>query len=255
RHPRIRIVKIPHRDAHTPRTNLHAARHRIIIVLRLLLLTRRRVERPLRESDIQLRDDNIDPQIQKPLLGLNLRVLGWRRAHFEMRLQPHAIDPDASRLQLLDQVVRRRRLGTGRLDPVVIVVQLDVLAGLFDRLLRKPVREEEVLGPDGVVPDAGRPRPVRRQRLVDHVPRVAPPSPVRDQVRDVRLHHRCEARRCPAAVHHPVGQLADPDEVVAANALAVVFGDGQDGVAARVVEDIGRWFSVFELAGQERNQS
>ena len=72
-----------------------------------------------------------------------------------MRLETHAVDSDLSFLQLLDEAVRCGRFFAGRFQAVVVVEEFDVLSSLLDSFGSELVRQEEVFGPDGVVPDAG----------------------------------------------------------------------------------------------------
>jgi len=59
---------------------------------------------------------------------------------------------DLPGLQFFDQVVGGCCLGARVLDPVVVVVKLDVFARLLYGFLGELESEEDILGPDGVVP-------------------------------------------------------------------------------------------------------
>jgi hypothetical protein len=59
---------------------------------------------------------------------------------------------DLPGLQFFDQVVGSCCLGARALEPVVIVVELDIFASLLYGFLGELEGEEEILGPDGVIP-------------------------------------------------------------------------------------------------------
>ena len=87
-----------------------------------------------------------------------------------MRLQADVVDLDTSRLKLGYERGGSSRLIVRVLDTVVIVVGLDVLSRDDDGLCGELVGEEEVLGSNSVVPDAGGESSVGVQCLVDYVP-------------------------------------------------------------------------------------
>jgi hypothetical protein len=86
------------------------------------------------------------------LLSSNLVSNGRCAADFEMRLESNAVDLDFSRLEFFDEVVSGGCLGAGVLEPVVVIVELDVFSGLGNGFLRKLEGEVEVFRADCVEP-------------------------------------------------------------------------------------------------------
>lgn len=72
-----------------------------------------------------------------------------------MRFQADTVDLDLAGLKLFDQVVGGRCLRARVLDPVVVVIELDVFSCLLDGFLGELEGEEEVLRADCVVPLEG----------------------------------------------------------------------------------------------------
>ena len=164
-----------------------------------------------------------------------------------MGLQAHAIDLDPPCLELGDERGCGSGLGAWVLDAVVVIVELDVVTCGSDGLGGELVGEEEVLRSNGVVPDAGGEGAVGIQGLVNDVPAVAAAAPVGDEVRDVGFHYRGEGGVCPVAIGNPIGQLICPDEIVAADVLAMRLGDVEEYVTAGVVENTGFRLAIREL--------
>ena len=68
-----------------------------------------------------------------------------------------------------------------------------------------------------------------------------------DQSLDVIFHDGSQSFRCPITIRNPVRKLANPDEVVAANTLPLPFGNVEDNVASREVENILFGFGEHKL--------
>lgn len=112
--------------------------------------------------------------------------------------------------------------------------------------------EEEILGANGVVPDAGFPGTsgVVAEGLVDDVPRVTTVAKVGDEVGDVVDEDGAEGLvgLGGGGVGDPGGKLAVPDEIVAADEFAGGLGEVEEGIGGRVVEDALEWLGGFELS-------
>ena len=109
------------------------------------------------------------------------------------------------------------------------------------------IGQEEIIGSDDVIPDAGREGAIAGKCFVDNVPAIAARAPVGDEGIDVALHHGGQCFSCPVAVGDPIWELRHPDEVVTTDVLAVCFSDVEDDVATSVVEDTWFRFGVLEL--------
>jgi hypothetical protein len=68
-----------------------------------------------------------------------------------------------------------------------------------------------------------------------------------DQSLNVIFHDGSQSFGSPITIRNPVRKLADPDEVVAANTLSLPFGDVEDNVASREVENILLRFGEHKL--------
>ena len=231
RHPRILVVKIPHRDAHTAR-HIHTRLHRRRIIRRLLRL--RRTRRRHRNPHVQLRQRHLDPERRERLQVRDLRLVARRRVADEVALQSDAVDAHALRLQVAHQLLCRARLGPCVLDVIVVVVELG--GGVGGRGRAEGDGDEG--GPDGVEPDVGAVGAVVVERLVDDVPGVAAAFVVSDDVGDVVLERGDQGGVGPVARGEPGWVLVVPVEVVAARDHAVVERGVDDGVAFGVVEDV-----------------
>lgn len=87
-----------------------------------------------------------------------------------------------------------------------------------------------------------------------NVPRITIPPIIFRLVLDVVLENTPKLRRRKVPVVQPVGQLAVPEESVAARHLAGFLAGDDDLVAERVVEDIALRFNVYPfLAIRWRN--
>lgn len=69
---------------------------------------------------------------------------------------------------------------------------------------------------------------------------------MRDQGLDVVLHHGSQGFIGPGTVDHPVAKLRIPDKIVAAQILAMVFGDVDSDLATSEIED-----ALLRLGGKE----
>lgn len=177
-------IKIPHRNPHTS-LHIRTRCHRAIVIRNLLRLCRR--IRWQIQPHIQLRNRHIDPQRHKRIHVSLLVRLARRLANDKVRLEPDAVDLAPAVLQLRDKALGGGGLVARILDVVVVVVQFDAQVVRLDGLRGGFEGEEEVRGPNGVVPDVGLPRAGGgvTEGLVDDVPRVAPVAKVGDEVGDV----------------------------------------------------------------------
>jgi hypothetical protein len=174
---------------------------------------------------------------------------------------------DLPGLQFFDQVVGRCCLGTRVLEPVIVVVELDIFASLLYGFLGELKGEEEILGPDGIVPlkktwklsegqegvkwgctyNAGGEGSVTVQSFVYHVPWVAAVTPVSDQSVNMVLHDGCQSCGSPGTGSYPIGYLTGPDEVVTADPHSVLFSEVEDIISSCVVEHILLGLCIHEL--------
>lgn len=204
RDPRVRIIEVPHGGPDTS-LDLDAGADGGLVVPALLRQVRRVGGQV--EADVQLRLRDLDARRHEVLQVLDLLVQAGRRPDDQMRLRAHAVDLDAALLQAADQALHRRALRPGRLEVVVVVVQLRVRVGRGGGL----ERERDVLGPDDVVEDGRAVRAVLVEGLVDDVPGVAAALPVLGDLRDVVDEDGGEALGRPVAAVEPVGCLGVPD--------------------------------------------
>lgn len=148
--PGVLIVEIPDRDPDAP-IHLDAAGDGIIVVLGLERERGGIGRIGLDKSNVQLGDCDLQSQGNVALFSRDLLFQTRGSAHFEVRLQTHAVDPDPSRLHLFDQAIRGLRLVSGVFNAIVVVEELDVLAGGLHRLLRELIGEEEVFWTNRVI--------------------------------------------------------------------------------------------------------
>lgn len=73
------------------------------------------------------------------------------------------------------------------------------------------------------------------------------------QVVDVVLHDGTQRCSCPGTRGNPVGQLADPDKIVAADLLSSGFSEIEDYVASSVIENILFGFGELKLIAVRAN--
>ena len=229
RHPRILIIKVPHREADT-RIHIQTGLGRHGIISRLL--RELRVRRGRRHPHIQLRDGDLDAQRGEGLHIGHLRRVGRRLVADEVRLQADAVDADALGLQAGDERLRRRALVAGELDVVVVVVELGRGVGGGGGA----EGGGDVGGAGRVVPDVGAVGAVVVEGFVDHVPRVALALVVADDVGDVVLQDAEEGGVVEVAGCEPGRVLVVPVQVVAARDHAGIEGGLDDGVAFGVIE-------------------
>lgn len=238
RDPRVLVIKVPDGDAHAT-GNIKATPDRVLVVERLLREIgggRRVVLRE--EANVELGDGHVE--VERGEVRLCRDLIGAQRddAGDEVRLDADAVDARVGGgLDLLDQGEESLLLRSAILDTVVVDVQLDVLTrggdrgggvreGLFDVAWSHDI-VEDCLAHGGIVVNG----------LVDDIPGVAASGPVRDECVDMELHGGGKGCVGPVAICDPVGELLMPDEVVAADQLAVGLGDVERYVAAGVAED------------------
>ena len=162
----------------------------------------------------------------------DLVVEARRAAGDEVALHADAVDGDALVLEHLDDPHGAVGLGAGRLEVVVVVVQLRVRVDL----VRRPEGELDEVLAQRVVEDRLAVRAVLVQGLVDHVPRVALALVVAGHLGDVVDDDLAQLLGRPLRLLDPRRQLAVPDERVAAEELAVLLGEARDDVALGEVE-------------------
>ena len=184
------------------------------------------------EADIELGQGDLDTELGEAADGVDVLVESGEALGDQVGLQADAIDPNAFLAQGLDNVLGRHSLGAGGLQVVVIVVQLglgvDLGGGLEGQL--------DVVRAEGVVEDGLAVGAVVVQGLVDDVPGVALALPVAHDVGDVVDDDGLELLGGPRGCLDPRGELAVPDEGVAAQVLAVLARQRRDDLALGVVE-------------------
>lgn len=162
-----------------------------------------------------------------------------------MALEAEALHRDAVGLQLLDQLVVGVALGVDAVDVVVVEVQLGVRVGLVG-----PAQGVgDVAGAERLEEDRLAVGAVLVEGLVDDVPVDDLALVVPCHRLDVVLEDGAQLVGGPGAIGEPGGELAVPDERVAADLLVVVLGEGHDLVAGGEVEDAGLGLGGVPLHG------
>ncbi len=239
-----RVVEIPHRHAHTP-LHLHASPNRRLVVV--FLPRQIRIARRHGHADIDLGLRHLDTERRVAFHSGDLVVDAGRLAGEEVALQPDAVDAEARRLQHAHEADDGLLLRPGAFDVIVVVVQ----PGDGVRARGCGEGDAQVVLAQHAVEDRVAVRPVVVERLVDHIPGVAPPAPVRGLPEDVLAQHGREVGLIPrgASVVHPRRQLRVPYQVVAAEALAGPPRQAGDDLAFGEVEDVQLGFNKFPLSG------
>lgn len=187
------------------------------------------------DPDVQLSQRHLDAELGVAADDLNLLVQSRRAVGNQVSLHADAVDPDAVGLEHLDDTPGCLALGADALQVVVVVVELRVRVDLG----RRAERQLDVVFTEHLVKHRLAPCAVVLERLVDDVPGVAAALPMARNVCNVADNYLLELLGCPLGSFDPGGQLAVPDEGVAAEELAVLLGDGGDDLALGVVEDAG----------------
>ena len=185
------------------------------------------------QADVELGQGNLNAEIGEALDGVNVLVEGGVALGDEVGLEADAVNADALLLEHADDALGGGGLGAGRLKVVVVDVELGMGVDLGGRL----EGELDVLLAEHLVEDRLAVGAVLVQHLVDDVPGVALAAPVAGDLGDVVDNDLAHLGLGPVALLDPLGQLAVPDERVAAQVHAVLAGLGRHDVALGVVPD------------------
>lgn len=194
------------------------------------------------ESDVQLGEGNVDPELAESAHDLNVPVdiLSSAPLGDQVSLETHAVDLDVGVAEHLDDALGTFDLGAGKLEVVVVVVELGTGVNLGGGL----EGELDVLLAENLVEDGLAPSSVLVQGLVDDVPGVAAALPVPGHLGDVADDGLAEGLLGPGGGIDPGGELTVPDERVAPEMQAVLLRLGSDDLALGVVEEA--WFGFDE---------
>ena len=145
------VSVIPKRDTDAV-LHIIASPDRVDIIL-LLQLQPGNIVGQLRKTDIQLRLRNLHTQCGE---GLHVRPLVrscGRIPNDEVRLQPHTVDLDTSRLDGLNDLLGSGGLVARVLDVVIVVIQLDAAAGSLHRFFGKVEDDGDIVWTNSVEPE------------------------------------------------------------------------------------------------------
>ena len=118
-HPRVLVGEVPDSHANAGRDGI--ARRNDVLEVGLLLREQRRGGGE-RHADVELGDGDLDTG-RGERLELRLQVR-WDLADDEVALEADTVEWDACRLERLDEVEQRGRLGAGVLNVVLVDVEL-----------------------------------------------------------------------------------------------------------------------------------
>lgn len=195
-----------------------------------------------KESILKLGVSDLHAQSSEFLHILHLLLHRRRLARNEMRLHAHTINANPIRLQELHDILACTiRLRCHGFHVIIIVIQLR--AGISSR--SRLEGNLDVIRANDIQKYIFAVGTVLVEGLVEHVPGVALPFPVRSDGGDVVNHGGGEGLDGPVGGCHPGGELGVPDEVVAAQELLVLLCEAGDYFAVGEVED-----ALFGLSGE-----
>ena len=222
------VRRAPQRDPEARVDGLARARHRLErlrLAVELLLARAREGRRdPVELGHVHGEPERADPPHR--VLGQELQ----RAVALEqVVLEPDPVERHPARDEVLGHRLHRAELRVRDVRSGLVVEELRAGVGGA----RGPQRELDPLVADHPLPQAVAPRPVRGERLVDHVPRRHAALEVVHHRPDVILHHADQLRAGPGAREQPRREhgVVAPDQRRPVHRLAVRAGPVHHPVA------------------------
>lgn len=240
RDPTVRVVEIPDSSTHAP-LNGNAGSDGVLVVNALLCQVGG-VGWQI-QTDVKLGLSDLDTGSDEVIQILDLVLARGRGANDQMCLCTNTVNLDVLLLETTDKLLHSLGLIAARLEVVVVDVELRVGVNLGGGL----EGELKVVLADDVVEDGLAEGAIIVEGLVHNVPGVALALPLGEDLGDVVNHHGGESLLSPVTELDPFGELAVPDEGVAAEKLVVLLGQVSYNFSVGEVEDILLWLNVHPL--------
>lgn len=194
-------------------------------------------------TDIKLSDGDLNAKGGEVLDNTLNGILRSRVADSEVSLETNAINLNTVGLDHLHNLLCSLLLVARPLNVVIVVIELRIRVGSGG----SSESDGDVGLADGIVKDHIAVGAIFVERLIDDIPVDAAALVVGDLVLDVVLQNLNQSCVVESAALDPVGQLVVPNEVVAAQLLAVGLSEVGNHITLGVGECVARSFNRIPL--------